>query len=762
MAVTPIKTPFTNMSFTPDVPTSALSASEYNYGYNVETNVRAINSVLGEEYILSEITGNVIFMTAGFRNNDVYWFISATEQGEWYAMDQNGDVTNITPTPLVGIIGSSTTFGNITGNSGSSSFGKYTNVPVYSTTGNGVGATFNISIGGNSAPYNGNVYGSLANTTTYSNIQGISGNTSVGTYTSVPDYNNLSNTALFNITINANASPYNGNTNISLHNGVGGSNYSIGSNVHVFGSYLGGSDLPNQMYFTIASNVNTSRTATITVNLGGQEYRTGDSLTIAGNTIGGLFGTNDLTFTLGGNVSTLNIGTFGANTYNANTVITASWNGSTVFLNDMVNPPMYLTGGANQIGVYGYPDPVTDETYVWNYDVTTTSSGNIIPLYSSLTAGFVRVYNSPNVGTLLFAGNLTGVVAANVSNPVGGTIQNLPTTVRWSQNFGLNSGPTTWSPTLTNIANEVEVPVRGPVIDGFALNGNFYVFSYWDCVQFSPIAYTSTSAPVFGILLTTQGRGLINENCFAIQDSTAYGLDARDIWSFNGGTFTPLGDQKVKNYFYSNLNQNYTSQIFMVNNTAKYQIEIYYPDLNSTGRCNQMISYRYDLQIWNPPRTVYEATQAAEAPRYTNNIPNLSTRGVVYSSGAGNVQLIQKDIGTSFVGSTGSNVAISSLFQRNNISYGQPYSQSIQVHRVYPEMYGTGNLTVGIGGSDNTAAPPVFNSNVQLAINPTNPWVQINQNQNRVVTLTISNTSNTSTWQVAAVNWQVTIVEADR
>ena len=61
MAVTPIKTPFTKMTFTPDVPSSALSAQEYNAGQNVETNVRGVNSIAGDQYILSSIPGNPIF-----------------------------------------------------------------------------------------------------------------------------------------------------------------------------------------------------------------------------------------------------------------------------------------------------------------------------------------------------------------------------------------------------------------------------------------------------------------------------------------------------------------------------------------------------------------------------------------------------------------------------------------------------------------------------------------------------------------------------
>jgi hypothetical protein len=382
----------------------------------------------------------------------------------------------------------------------------------------------------------------------------------------------------------------------------------------------------------------------------------------------------------------------------------------------------------------------------------------VVPLYSSLTSGFVRVYNSPNLGGLLVAGNFTGTVAANVPIPTPGTIEHFPTQLRWSQNFGTNAGPTTWAPLVNGVANQLELPSRGPLIDGFSLNGNFYICSYWDTVLMSPIAYQSSYAPVFGIKLVSQGRGLINENCWAVVDNQAYGVDARDIWRFDGGTFTPIGNQRVKNYFYNNLNSAYTNQIFMINNTEKYQIEIYYPDLNSTGYCNQMLSYRYDLDVWQPPRSVFEATMATEAPRFTANVANLATRGIVYSSYYNNEYLVQKDIGTSFLGNTN----ITSLFQRNNISYGQPYSASVLVHRVLPEIYGTGNIQINIGGADSVANAAVYSPTVTMPIQTDNPWVQIDQNEARVISMQVGNSSNTDSWQLSAANWQVTVVQDTR
>jgi hypothetical protein len=549
MTMKNVRTPFSNMSFTPDVPSSSLTATEYNSGQNVETDVRSIKSVLGEQYILSQIPGKPIFVTSGFRANNVYWFIVATSTGVWYAIDDAG-ITNIS----------------------------------------------SAAVGYTSAGYN--------------------------------DY----------------------------------------------------------------------------------------------------------------------------------TSITATWNGTVLFINDTINPPMYLLDSVNTLRLY---DNAPDN-YVWNYSVTVPTSGaqsgNTIPLYSSLTAGFIRLYNSPNVGSLLFAGNLSGVYAANVTVGTPGTIQNLPTTVQWSQNFGLNAGPTTWAPTLTNVANQVDIPVRGPVIDGFPLNGNFYVCSYWDTVVFSPIAYQSSTAPLFGIKLINQGRGLLNENCWTNVDNVVFGMDARDIWSFDGGTFKAIGNQRVKNYLYSNLNPNYTGQIFMDNNSSKYQIEIYYPDLTSTGHCNKMISYRYDLDVWNPPRDVNNATMSTESPVWTANVPNYATRTIVYTSFDANTRMIQKDIGTSFV----NNAPISTSLQRNNISYGQNFADHVLVHRVLPEVYGTGNVTYAVGGSMNTNTAPVFQPNVNVAIGTDYPWAQINQNEQRMVALRVTSNSAVNSWQLSSMNWQVTVVETDR
>lgn len=527
-----IRTPFVGMSFTPDVPSNALGPNEYNSGYNVETDVRGIKKIFGEEEILTAVPNYAIFMEGGFRSETNWVYIVATrdssDHGRWYMVTTAG-VSNITP---------------------------------------GVGA-------------NPSVY------------------------------------------------------------------------------------LPG---------------------------------------------------------------------YTADLNITTSWVGNVFFINDTISNPMYFLPTSNEISVTSNAS--------WNYDVGVTST----------RAGFVRNYCSPNVGNILIAGNLTKVI--------GGTEYNYPTTVRWSQAFASTGYPDTWEPTLSNVANEQEVPVRGPLIDGFFLGGNFYVCSYWDTVVFSPISYQNTTAPIFGVRLLNQGRGLLNNNCWTNTDANVYGLDARDIWVFDGSNFKSIGNQRVKDYFFRNLNSTYYGRVFMVNNTQKYQIEIYYPDLTSTGWCNKMISYRYDLDIWNAPKDIHNACMGTEGPKVVGGQFKLASRTVTYARGdIPDSKLIQTAVGNSSLGA-----AIPALFERNNLTMQTengpiPFSSKIYSHRLMPEISGSGKINITVGGANSTAQTPTYGQTGVTQIDTDTPWVTTQQNAVRTISVKVDSNDATDTWNMTAMNWQATIVE---
>jgi len=249
-----------------------------------------------------------------------------------------------------------------------------------------------------------------------------------------------------------------------------------------------------------------------------------------------------------------------------------------------------------------------------------------------------------------------------------------------------------------------------------------------------------------------------------------------------------LGNQRVKNWFFDQLDPQYYDRVFMEVNSQRSQVEIYYPDGDAVGGVpNKMLSYRYDLDCWNAPRDISDATFSCESPIWTYGTAwdaNLGSRTVVYARGVAESKPVQKDQGFSFI----DNAPITSLFRRDNIKLLKDYSGKLMVHRILPEVVNLGadaftgddelpvdpatstnkgNLTVTIEGANSVGSAPTAITPVTIPVDADgaagkNPWAQINQNAFRVNTIELGNSSNNDIWMCSAVTWQVTQVEDDR
>jgi len=725
---TEVTVPLTKMSYTPDVPSSALGANEYNSGFNVETDVRGIRSINGEEEILETVPGTPTFVTGGYRQSEVdpmtpdpthmFWFIVATDAGEWYANNGATGWVDITPDPATG--------------------------------------------------YDGSAYSQAINITDSWN----------GT---VP---------IFNDTFNA--------------------------------PFFWPDEAGTPALVMYKNNIPVRSISTITVGTG--------TCTITVSTA-----YDSAPFAVGDKILISNVNNF------FNGIFTVVSSTTTDIVYTAVPGAAYPGGSVGTVSA----------AYTWNYN----------PNWKNLTAGFVRLYSTPNVGNILVAGNLTVTLLDD-------TITKFPVTVSWSQAFGLNQAPLTWEPTVLNVANQVEVPLRGEVLDAWPSNGQLFLNSYWDTVVLSPLNYSTTSAPILGIRLFNQGRGMLTANCWANTDNSVYGIDARDIWVFNGNTFSGIGNQRVKNWFFDQLDPDYVDRVFVECNTAKNQVEIYYPDRSAPagGVPNRMISYRYDLDIWNAPRYVSKASYACESPVWTytyifddlaptnvtgtgagleititntgsvytvtaitnagtgyaigNQVKVLGTllggattandctmtvtainvitgavtamtaagtglldwtynkasRGMVYAKGDSGFKLIQKDQGYTFVDDT----QINSSFRRDNIKLVKDYSTKTLVHRVLPEAVNLkddnveidptvdttliGNIKLTVEGANSVGQTPQFVATQPMSTDTDNPWIQINQNAHRVNSIEITDDATTpaTIWMCNAITFQFTETEDDR
>lgn len=610
--ISEVRVPFQKMTFSPDVPSTALGPNEYNSGINVETDVRGIRSVAGDEAILDTVPGTPTFVTGGFRADGDFWFIVATTEGYWWA--SNGGAWQDITAPG----------GDYTG------YAQNTNI---------------------TEAWNG----------------------------TIPFFNDTFNPPFVWLDGEATMTMYSNKLPLSIDN--------------------------------IAYATPTTLTITLSTAQASAPYAAGEKIVISG-------------------VDSYYDGTY---------VVTAS---TTTTITYTATVAAAYPGGGSVAPLYS-----------WNYN----------PNWKSVVATFLRLYSTPNVGSILVAGGLTAV-------DLDDNVLEYPVTVQWSQAFGLSQAPITWEPTVTNVANQLEVPLRGPAIDAFPCNGQLFLCSYWDTVVFSPINYSTTSAPILGVRLYNQGRGLLSSNCWANSDQQVYGIDARDIWVFDGQNFQGLGNQRVKNWFYDQLDQTYVDRVFMEINTQKNQVEIYYPTTTAVnGVPNRMLSYRYDLDIWNAPREIDSATFSCESPIWTGNTAAYGSRTIVYARGTANVSLVQKDQGFSWADGS----AITSEFRRDNLKLLPDYSGKLLVHRILPEVVnldskgiesnpGTGNVSITVSGANSVGGNLTITNTVDMPIATEYPWTQFSQNSFRVNTVEIGNSSNVNIWMCNAITWQYTQVEDDR
>jgi len=885
-----VRTPFAKMSYTPDVPSTALSANEYNVGSNVETDVRGVRSVSGDELILQAVVpGTTTYLSGGFRQDEKFWTIAATESGNWYATS-GGAWQDITP---VNGVGTYTQSQNITEawNGTVPFFNDEQNPPMFwpeVTTANSTTiatATASSAAGTSTITFNAQpaLTGVSITTATgqfnFTSGQNLQVNQQVvvsGTLTNGPF--SLSGVAITgtagqfscsaasqtitvgqsltisgtfggtgSITGYVNPTTYlvsatNGSTTFTLVNSSGSAIVTTagtptGLTYSISGPSIVGYSNPTT-YYIITTNGST--TFTLSASLGGSAITT-----TTGTPTGLTF--NIVPFVVGQTILVRDVVPLGFNgtyTVTGSTQTSVSYAGTTVgpqTVSGTVSDPLpRMTMYSNKV-----PLGINSIVYVNNttqqirFDVTQTTApfvagetivisavndyfngefivvscttttcnytaspnavypGNSIgivapkyswnynPLWSSVYAKFMRIYNSPNVGSILVAGNL-------VATDTAGNENYYPVTVQWSQAFGLNEAPITWTPTITNVANQLEVPLRGQAVDAFPANGQFFLCSYWDTVVFSPINYSTTSAPILGVRLFNQGRGMLTSNCFVQTDKMIYGIDARDIWVFDGTNFTGLGNQRVKNWFYHQLDPDHVDQVHMEINSEKNQIEIYYTSTdydvatNPEGVPNKVLSYRYDIDVWNPPRDITLGTSACESPvRYLDSNGlwqyDKGSRTVIYAQAAASKKIVQKDQGYAFLTSTANpNGDIASVFRRDNIKLLPDYSGKLMIHRILPEIVNLntdnlpidpndpaedslkGSVDIRLEGSNSVGQGVVTVTAITVDSDTDSPWAQMNQNSHRVNTIEISNTSHENIWMCSATTWQYTQTEDDR
>ena len=239
----------------------------------------------------------------------------------------------------------------------------------------------------------------------------------------------------------------------------------------------------------------------------------------------------------------------------------------------------------------------TDTTPVYRGPTDTNFSvlSNFVP---SSTCNVLRSY-----GDFLIALNMTesGV--------------NLPTRIRYSDLALSNQIPSTWDASdLTNSAgfNDL-VQMKTPIVDGLALNTNFFIYSSDQVWQMEFVG----GAFIFNFRKAFDNCGVINPNCIVEHEGKHFVFDNDDIYIHDGMSKTSICDKRVRNYIFSGIDKSKASKCYVHQNKDLEEIYFCYhsgDDLavyTDGNFCNRAAVYNYRSDTWSfmdLPNTVSAAS----------------------------------------------------------------------------------------------------------------------------------------------------------
>lgn len=238
--------------------------------------------------------------------------------------------------------------------------------------------------------------------------------------------------------------------------------------------------------------------------------------------------------------------------------------GYSVYINNGVSTPLYVLVGSETA------DLSFQEFPGWNYNDNT------------VTAKVVR-----SLGYSLVAANLTITDAED-------NVTYAPVTVRISVQAAIGNFPTIWEPGLTtDTADEFEVNSTTPIVDMKELRGSMFIYTS------NSIHLLNIQNGVPNVKPYAKGYGVLSLDCIAEFEGKHLVVDRNDIYYHNGsGEIKSAVEQRWRNYFIENLNPTHASNTFVVTNPRYSEIWVCFPNLSSTGKCNEALIYNYRTDTW--------------------------------------------------------------------------------------------------------------------------------------------------------------------
>jgi len=224
-------------------------------------------------------------------------------------------------------------------------------------------------------------------------------------------------------------------------------------------------------------------------------------------------------------------------------------------------------------------NPQGGAIYYWSYSTTFSSPGVNISTLSGAS-------DVPIIANFIFVSDASRFVFAFGTNTLGGSTLD-PMLVRWSDQESV----TMWTPAATNQAGDIRLSRGSKIVACVQNRQEIVVFTDTSVYSFQ---YVGTPA-VWGSNIVGDNISIMSQNAAILAAGTTYWMGVDKFYKYNGTVSTLRCD--LREYIYSNINQNQSQQIFAGTVEGFNEIWWFYCSQNSTT-IDSYVVYNYQDDIW--------------------------------------------------------------------------------------------------------------------------------------------------------------------
>jgi len=219
--------------------------------------------------------------------------------------------------------------------------------------------------------------------------------------------------------------------------------------------------------------------------------------------------------------------------------------------------------------------------YYWDASVVSPLTTRAVPLSSLAGAS-----NTPTVAAKVIVSDVDRHVIAFGANPLGSSVQD-PLLIRFSD----QENAADWTPSTTNTAGDLLIGSGSRIVTALETRQQILVFTD------ASLHVMQYLGPPF-----TFGINMISENVTIASPNSAIAIEDNVFWMGNNEFYTYGGAvQKlpctVRDYVFSDFNQNQSEKVFAASNTSFSEVWWYYPSADSEN-VDRYVVYNYQQNIW--------------------------------------------------------------------------------------------------------------------------------------------------------------------